>query len=259
MQTTRALKLAVLMALVTLAAALPARAASPFCGSFGGKFDGSLVVADSTYMNMAKADVDGEPAAACDSVVDQGNVRATWVMIASEDTSPPGWAQVGFYRAPGNGFTYFTQWVKVSGVTTLHSDWFGSPSSPSVHTFRVERTNSASCNNPAGHCLVLKVDGSASGGEPYTSFDPHAVWAGSNALFFGETLYPGSDMSGESGDKTRFRNILEQDGPNTGSYSWAGANGGDCSYYKWGNPNSSNVYTQFNIWTDPLSHGNNCS
>jgi len=181
-------------------------------------------------------------------------------MIAEDDAQGhPGWAQVGVFI--GNFFDslqYFYQYTKHSN-DTIHTDMFGSPTGGSQITFEVDRiVNNANCADATNNCLRFLVAGSAQGDNPWTNFDPHSIWDGSNSEFYGETAYPGSDVAGISTNNVRFQNIAEKDGSDTVHLSWAGAHGGDCPYYNWENPNGAGNYTQFNVWTAPLNHNHSC-
>lgn len=234
----------------------PSLAAATNCGSKAVHFDGASVYPTTAYMNLAEADIDKQAPELCSSVTTSTNSVVWWSMIAGRSPADAGWAQVGYLKnATSTDVVYFYQWMKLTG-STIHTDLFGSPATGS-HTFTVARTNSASCLSST-YCLVMKVDGVASGLDPFTSFDPHLAWNSSSADFFGETAYPGSDVPGVTSNKARFRNVTEKDGPDVVHSSWVGTSGSDCPYWQWGNPNGAGVYTAFNIWTSPIDHGNGC-
>lgn len=238
--------------------ASPAGASSHDC-NFGGHpntHDGINVPPnDSSYMDKAKALITLRQASLCATDSYVTNFVTAYVMLHSGDLG--GFAQIGYLKdATTNGWSVFSQWRKCDGCSATTTD-IASATVGHTHTFVVKRGSFPACTSNSGYCLALQWDGATEG---YTEFDPHLEWNRSIAEFSGETDYPGTDMpgiSGSSGDKTSFMNLVETDAGADVSAPWT-VKSNPCDFYKFGNPNGNNVYTDFNIWTEPLSHAATC-
>ena len=158
----------------------------------------------------------------------------------------------------------FYEWLKCDPTLPpycdLHRDWFGTPTAGDTYTFSVRRVSSSSpgvnCLNGVSFCLQMLSNGVDIND---TGFDSQSAWSTSIAQFSGEAYYPGSDIPGNSSNKTFIHNISEMDNGSVVTEAWSRSLVSNCTaYYQFGNPNSPTTYTDFNIWTNPSTHNPNC-
>ncbi len=238
--------------------------------------DGVIVNPSAQFINSVAADINRKPAALCDN----NQWVAWWVGIFSTgtDVCKDGYAQIGYvHNGPNpspphekNGVYFFWQYTKGYNLETncddvTHTNEWGSPNLGAFHNFKVVRLyNPSACGTNSGYCLVMKRDtivAPCRDDDPtecaYAPFDPHNVWAGSQAQLTGEATNSGNDMPGSTEDgHAVFREIEELDGTDVVHKSWCCHNvGWQCSYYGF---DEVQKYTKFEIWTTDLSHSPEC-
>jgi hypothetical protein len=240
-----------LVVLVRFLVPLPsAAAAESSCGANNHKWDGTKVLSPNPsshpYVDGADAFIRVRTAALCTS---QNNSFA----YAYDMISVPGagkLAQVGWTNSAVLCCLRF-QWEWFVNANTQYHAYWGSPSLGSLYSFTVELQADGKLhmlqNQSVPPCNVNNEC-------PVTSWSLHNVGTGSNAQFFGEVNYPGSDMPGSSSSRAEFSTIKELWNGSWSSNPWDGLTSG-CTYYR------NNVLTRnssFEIWTNPINPPRSC-
>jgi hypothetical protein len=225
-------------------------AATGGCGVEGPHFAGvKYAPGNGSYaVRGSKAKIDIQIADLCTN--QGGTFSNAWAMVASADAT--GWAQIGYIvTTPSEPeLHYFWQWMKDGTVGGSPSGTYlwGSPDAGSEKTFKVERLGTT------GH-LHMYLAGSEAPCNPdgpcaETSFDPLQAWNGTQAQWFGETGWAGSDVVGVVGDKANVDNVQVEFTSGWSSPNWSDVSADRCYYHAGVVDNGSH----FRLWTDPLDH-----
>jgi hypothetical protein len=241
--------LALLFLRLSVGAVPPAYAAASTCGSNVHYWDGTKVFSPnpstSAYIDGADGFIQVRHADLCTS---QSNAFS----YAYSMVSVPGagkLAQVGWTNYAALCCLRF-QWEWFANSSTLYTAYWGSPSLGTSYDFEVQTQSDGKLHmyensgvppcNQAGQC-------------PVTSWVLHNQGTSSNAQFYGEVNYPGSDVPGTDTNRATFF-ISELWNGVWGHYAWNGLSSG-CSYYKYDNLISN---SEFDTYTKPTSPPRTC-
>jgi hypothetical protein len=123
-------------------------------------------------------------------------------MITANDGN--GWSQTGFLKWQG-GLTHdFMQWTRCRSGCAVHTIELGTHRYAGDQHLYQEKYGSSTqfgCGNSSS-CLAMRVDGDTNA---TTDFDPNGLWSGPWInQYYGETLYAGSDVPGNSANHTDY-------------------------------------------------------
>lgn len=221
---------------IVMLAATPvqsADAALSSCGANGSTFDGDGYYR-SGYEGVA-AVITVRNSALCTSVTNSTyNFSYTWSMLAAYD-GVSGYSQSGYYHGYGKAVQFAVE-DNPTGTATLRRKYISGAQIGANYEFLVQY--SSGC-----HCMEEMVGGVI---EQTSNFNPYTSWSRPfSAEWYGETKYPGSDLSGTNSARSTFSS-MDLDDTVDGFIGHAYVNDGSTSHRNSGRTSFSN--NSFAIW-----------
>jgi hypothetical protein len=238
-------------------AATPAQAALSTCGTVNQKHVGSYYNPTSVHVRGVRATIMVRDADLCGTGSDQ-SWSWSWDMLVSDDYR--GWAQHGFViKNYGSVFLRFRyQYIGCSTCPLVTAD-NGTPYFATTNEYTVSRYPSD------GH-IHGYIDGNANCTD-FTCFetpwDPinDENWPGLQDQFYGEVVYPQSDVTGSSSYRTNFTQMQNKDSNDNWSYisqSTLNTNSSteeSCFSVDFPTPTQTE-HNRMRTWTNDTSHSN---
>lgn len=252
MRFAECLKVSLAVLLLVSAVSAKADAATATCGTGGNCFAGRGFQAQGYEPRGAAANIEVRTAPLCTSGPDTDSTA--WSMLAGDD-NPYQYAQIGYiHKNYGSTPLRFFYERSQDPGQAFEQVLFGHPVYGNTPNFKAPRY-------PSDGRIHLLIDdapppGAACNDENLcvTTFDPLQAWSGTNAQWFAETLHPGDDVVGTSGNRTDFRQVQVK----KANENWVnedfnfGAPPSFCYYHA--QEQTSDSF--FRTWTNPVDH--NC-